>query len=138
MNALLKRGFPVKRIMICIFGLGTFGLLLQTEINPHHIVTQNTLAIRKDTLQSHKYNVTSLSQEANCRVRIIYNLNSSGLKEIQDERKSRIKDVCGMCRRNRSFVGCNHVALDKDYQDRQDFYGNLVANDKHKVRTFLA
>ena len=138
MNALLKRRFTAKKFIICIFGLATLGLLLQIKINPHHIVTQHTLTNRRDTSQSHQYNVTSLSQEPKCRVRIIYNLNSSGLKEVQDERESRIKDVCDMCRRNGSCVGCNHVALDKDYQDRQDFYGNLVVDEKHKVKNFLA
>ena len=123
--------------MICIFGMAIFGLLLKNEINPHVIIPKHTLNMIGNISQSHQYNITSLTEEPTCAVRIIYNLSGSGLKEVQDERKSRIRDVCDICRRNRVSMECNHVTLDEDYhRGREDFYGNLVVNDKHKVGSF--
>ena len=136
MHALLKRRFAVQKTIICIFGLGIFGLLLKNEINPHVIIPKHTLNMIGNISQSHQQNIISLTEEPACVVRIIYNLSSSGLKEVQNERKSRIRDVCDMCRRNRTSIECNHVVLDEDYRDREDFYGNLVVNDKHKVGSF--
>ena len=137
MHALLKRRFAVKKTVICIFGLGIFSLLLKNEINPHVINPKHTLNMIGNISQSHQYNIISLTEEPACAVRIIDNLSSSGLKEIQDERKSHVKKVCDMCQRNRTSIECNHVVLDEDYhRDREDFYGNLVVNDKHKVGSF--
>ena len=68
-----------------------------------------------------------------CRVDVIYRLTDSGLKKIQDERKSRLRDICNMCCRNRMSMECNHVTTDEDYH-RRFVYTNLLVNDKHKVQ----
>ena len=137
MYALLKRRFSIQKTVIFIFGLGIFGLLLKNEKNPHVIIPKHTLNMIGNISHSHQHNIISLTEEPACAVRIIYNLSSSGLKVIQNERKSRIRDVCDMCRRNRTSIECNHVVRDEDYhRDREDFYGNLVVNDKHKVGSF--
>ena len=123
----LKHGFAFTTVL-GLFGLVAISLQLRNGIS------QQLNVLFTSHIQSHQYNIPGLSQEPNCRVRIIYNLNTSGLKEIQDERKSRIKDVCGMCRRNRSSVGCTHVAPDTEYhRSFQTFYANLLVDDKHKV-----
>ena len=101
MHALLKRRFAVKKTVICIFGLGIFSLLLKNEINPDVINPKHTLNMIGNISQSYQYNIINLTEEPACAVRIIYNLSSSGLKEVQNGRKSRIKEVCDTCRRNR-------------------------------------
>ena len=119
-----KHGFAFTTVL-ALFGLAAISLQLRYGINQQHFTSH---------VQSYLYNITGLSQKPNCRLHIIYNLSSSGLKEVQDERKSRIKDVCDMCRRNKSSAECTHVAPDTDYRrNLQIFYGNLLVDDKHKV-----
>ena len=105
----LNVDFSVKKTVICIFGLGIFSLLLKNEINPRVINPKHTLNMIGNISQSHQYNIINLTDEPACTVSIIYNLSSSGLKEVQNERKSRIKEVCDTCRRNRVSTECNHV-----------------------------
>ena len=84
--------------------------------------------------------VGNLSHRTMCKVQMVSDLEKSGLKDIQDERKFRIKKVCEMCRRhgNSSSNECYHLALNGDhrrYADyRRKFYNNLLVDDKHKVR----
>ena len=61
--------------------------------NPHVNISKHTLNKIEDTSQSHQYNITSLTEKPDCAVRTIYNLSSSRLKEVQNERKSRIREV---------------------------------------------
>ena len=50
---------------------------------------------------------------------VVYNLtNDSKLDRMNQKRKSRIRDVCEMCKRTRWSMECNHVALDSG--DRGD------------------
>ena len=131
MDAQPKRGLAVTLILF-IFGLTAIISQLNDGFNsiPIGFITNR--------VQSHGYNITSLSEETNCRVRIIYNLNNTRLKVIQDERKSKIKEVCDMCRTNRTSVECNSVALNEDYyRDPPVMYNFLLVNDKHKVRDWL-
>ena len=74
-----------------------------------------------------------------CKVDVINSLVVSGLKAIQNERKSRMREVCEMCRRNRSAMECNHLTMDEDAHKRI-MYKHFYVNDKHKVSnyTFLA
>ena len=74
-----------------------------------------------------------------CKV-YINNLIESRLSKIQNERKSRIREVCEMCRRNRSSMECNHLTMDEDYHNAT-IYKKLFVDDKHrvsiKIRTVL-
>ena len=76
-----------------------------------------------------------LARKSQCSVDVNYNL--FGLKKIQDERKSRIRNVCDMCRRNRTSMECNHITMDEDYHSKI-VYKNLLVNDKHKVSEAMA
>ena len=76
-----------------------------------------------------------LARKSQCSEDVNYNL--SGLKKIQDERKSRIRNVCEECRRNRTSMECSHVTMDKDYHSKI-VYKNLLVNDKHKVSKAMA
>ena len=71
-------------------------------------------------------------RDRKCNVKIIRYLNGSGLKNIQDDRKSRIRNVCDMCRANRTSVECNHLTTDEDYHN-EIMYENLIVDDKHEV-----
>ena len=102
-----KRGLSVTLILF-IFGLTAIISQLKDGFN------SKPIGYITNRVQSHGYNITSLSEETNCRVRIIYNLNSTNLKAIQDERKCRMKEVCDMCRTNGTSMECNHVTLDAD------------------------
>ena len=62
----------------------------------------------------------------------INNLLDSGLHKIQNERKSRIREVCEMCRRNGSSMECRHLTMDEDYHNAS-IYNKLFVDDKHKV-----
>ena len=84
--------------------------------------------------------VNKFSDQAICAVQIVYDLNSSCLKDMQQERKFRIKKVCEMCHHdNMSSMDCNHLTLNEDYRLYKDyarkFYNTLLVDDKHKVRT---
>ena len=140
MDAQPKRGLAVTLVLF-IFGLTASISQLKDGFN------SKPIGFITNRVQSHGYNITSLSEKPNCRVRIIDNLNSTDLKVIQDERKSRIKEVCDMCSRNRTPVECNHVTLDTDYHRDPpvmynflhlhrdpSVYNHLLVNDKHKVR----
>ena len=121
-----KKGFTVISI-IAIFGLTTIIWQLGNELIPEPV------AFITNRVQSYVF------EEPNCKIQVIYNLSNSNLKQFQDERKSRIKEVCDMCRRNRSFVGCDHVAERVDYRHvRPDLYNHLLVNDKHKVRDYYS
>ena len=76
-----------------------------------------------------------LARKSQCSVDLKYNLYC--WKKIQDERKSRIRNVCDMCRRNRTSMECNHVTMDEDYRSKI-VYKNLLVNDKHKVSKAMA
>ena len=104
MDAQPKRGLAVTLILFS-FGLTAIISQLKDGFN------SKPIGFITNCVQNHGYNrsITSLSEKPNCRVRIIYNLNSTDLKAIQDERKSKIKEVCDMCSRNRTPVDCNHV-----------------------------
>ena len=73
----------------------------------------------------------TLNAELNRPCKVDNSVNSA-LKKIQNERKSRIRDVCDMCRRNRTSMECNHVTMDED-SPRKVVYKNLIVDDKHKV-----
>ena len=70
-----------------------------------------------------------------CDVQLITNLVESKLWEIQNERKSRIREVCEMCRRNRSSMECNHLTMDEDHLEdhKSNIYNKFYVSDKHKV-----
>ena len=70
--------------------------------------------------------------DSTCEVNPVSSLENSVLNEIQNERKSRIREVCEMCRRNRSSMECNHLTMDEDDNERI-MYKNLLVDDKHKV-----
>ena len=78
MDAQPKRGLAVTLILF-IFGLTAIISQLNDGFNskPTGFITNR--------VQSHGYNISSLSEETNCRVRIIYNLNSTDLKAIQEK-----------------------------------------------------
>ena len=123
---------PLRLVVIMMFGITAFVWQLR------HLLIQEPIGFITNRVQSNQYNITSLSKKLNCRVRIIYNLNNTRLKVIQDERKSKIKEVCDMCRTNRTSVECNSVALNEDYyRDPPVMYNFLLVNDKHKVRDWL-
>ena len=126
MHAQHKRGFTV---IIITTILGIYGIILHLKDG---CFGQEPVAFVTDRQYS---NITGLSEDHNCRVRIIYNLNSSGLLKIQNERKSRVREVCDMCRRNKTSMECDHVAEKIDYLHvRPEMYSHLLVNDKHKVK----
>ena len=121
------------------------------KMNPFHrgVVAGMVLMVVMDVLivayypkkineQNTKYTSTTTTPGPNretnstCEVDVVYNLTTSGLKKIQNERKSRIRDVCEKCRSHRSWMECNHVALDKD-KHNNIMYENLIVDDVHKV-----
>ena len=123
---------PLRLVVIMTFGITAIVWQLRYGL------IQEPIGLITNRVHRHQYNISSLSEEPNCRVRIIYNLNSTDLKAIQDDKKSRIKEVCDMCRTNRTSLECNHVALDADYnRDPSVIYNFLLVNDKHKVRDWL-
>ena len=123
---------PLRLVVIMTFGITTIVWQLRYGL------IREPIGFITNLVQSHQYNISSLSEAPNCKVRIIYNLNSTRLKVIQDERKSKIKEVSDMCSRNRTPVECNHVTLDADYhRDPPAMYNFLLVNDKHKVRDWL-
>ena len=65
----------------------------------------------------------NLNRKFACQVDVVNNLTTSGLNKIQNERKSRIRNVCDMCRRNRTSMECNHVTLDEDYHTKINVSG---------------
>ena len=80
-------------------------------------------------------NVTSSQyyiRSAQCNVKLTRYLNGSGLEKIQQERKSRIKQVCDKCRRNRTSMECNHLTMDEDHHN-EIMYDNFIVDDKHEV-----
>ena len=123
---------PLRLVVIMTFGITA--IVWQSRYR----LIQEPIGLISNRVHSHQYNISSLSEEPNCRVSIIYNLNNTRLKVIQEERKSKIKEVCDMCRTNRTSMECNHVALDADYhRDPPVMYNFLLVNDKHKVRDWL-
>ena len=60
-----------------------------------------------------------------CNVKLIRYLNGSGLEKIQQERKSRIKQVCDKCHRNRTSMECDHLTMDEDHHN-EIMYDNLI------------
>ena len=78
----------------------------------------------------------NFSRKSKCKVENVDNLTSSGLKKIQDQRKSRIRDICDMCRRNRTSMECNHVTLDEDEHNNL-MYRNLLVDEMHQVSVFF-
>ena len=81
-------------------------------------------------------NIQNSTREFACKVGVVENLTSSGLRKIQKERKSRIKDVCDVCRRNRTSMECNHVTLDDDEHYTLMYY-DLLVDEMHKVCGFF-
>ena len=80
-------------------------------------------------------NTNKSQQSFGCNVHVVSDISNSGLEKIQKERKSRIKKVCDMCRKNRSSMECNHVTMGGDYRGKI-MYQNLIADEKHKVVLF--
>ena len=112
-------------MIVTIFGIAVYiNRLIDSTIQD-----TNRLVHRPKIIEVIDKNGTN---KESCRAEVIYRLADSGLKKIQDERKSRLRDVCNMCRRNRTSMECNHVTMDEDYH-RRFMYTNLLVNDKHKV-----
>ena len=109
-------------MIVTVFGIAVY---INRLIDPT-IQDTNRLAHRPKLIDKNG------PKKESCRVEAIYGFADSGLKKIQDERKSRLRDVCNMCRRNRTSMECNHVTMDEDYH-RRFVYTNLLVNDKHKV-----
>ena len=84
-----------------------------------------------------EFNFYHVTQKSACQVDVVSNLTGSGLKRIQKERKSRIKDVCDMCRMNRTSMECNHVTLDEDYHNN-NMYDSILVDDIHEVSDSLS
>ena len=77
--------------------------------------------------------VHSRSYKSECRESLTYNLKESGLDKIQKQRKSTVKEVCKMCKRNKSSEECSHVSLQDD-SHFPEMYENLIVDEKHKVK----
>ena len=71
--------------------------------------------------------------DSTCKVNPVSSLENSVLNEIQNERKSRIHEVCEMCLRNRSAMECNHLTMDED-EHKANIYTKLIVDEKHKVK----
>ena len=110
-------------MIVTIFGIAVY----INRLNDPTMHDTNRLVHRPKVIDKNGTNKES------CRVEVIYRLADSELKKIQDDRKSRLRDVCIMCRRNRTSTECNHVTTDEDYH-RRFWYTNLLVNDKHKVQ----
>ena len=109
-------------MILTVFGIAVF---VKRLIDPV-IRDTNHPVNRQRLIDKHRPNKES------CNVDAIYSLAESGLKKIQDERKSRLRNVCNMCSKNRTSMECNHVTMDEDFH-RRFVYTNLLVNDKHKV-----
>ena len=98
------------------------------------------LKVRTRTFKvtTNKYNFLTINPEKHhkplqrCKTDIINNLVESSLWEIQKERKSRIREVCEMCRRNGSAMECNHLTMNGNYHSTK-IYNKIFVDDKHKV-----
>ena len=100
--------------------------------NTKHIRTTTNFNRPKQQLGLFQNLTLNTKVQSKCKVGIVNNLTTSGVKKIQDERKSRTRDVCDMCRRNRTSMDCNHITLNEDYHNNI-MYDNLLVDDMHKV-----
>ena len=114
-------------MVICAIGI-TIYYRIMFQINENLAIKLN-LDLHQDEKRQAK------EPHKMCKVNVTYDLRDSGLLEIQNERKSRIREVCEMCRRNRSSEECNHITMDEDEHGRL-MYDNLIVDDKHKVRLY--
>ena len=119
MNPILRGIIP-----IIVLGIAVLGVLYHRNVVPKLILNQQF---------RHFQNLTGKSE---CKIDVVDNLTTSGLKKIQNERKSRIRNVCDMCRRNRTSMECNHVTLDEEQHDNS-MYHNLLVDEIHQVRVFF-
>ena len=100
--------------------------------NTKHIRTTTNFNRTKQQL-GHFQNLTlNTKVKSKCKVDIVNNLTTSGLKKIQDERKSQVKKVCDICRRKRTSIDCNHITLNEDYHNNI-MYDGILVDDMHKV-----
>ena len=70
---------PLRLVVIMTFGITAIVWQLRYGL------IQEPIGLITNRVHSHQYNISSLSEETNCRVRIIYNLNSTDLKAIQEK-----------------------------------------------------
>ena len=127
---------PVFRgVVIGVILMAVFAPIYHSNI----LHLENTLYTQQDTELKTKFipkqilgHFQNLTQKYKCRVNIVDNLTTSGLNAIQNERKSRIKDVCEQCRRNRTSMECNHITLNEDEHDNF-MYHNILVDDMHQV-----
>ena len=122
----------IKRTTLCIVAiLIIFRLTAVNRLTDVYSLNIGNLILGQSEEDGNLPNSSSPGKKQ-CKVDILYDLTISGLRKIQDERKSRIKEVCDMCHRNRTSMECKHVTLDEDYH-KEIFYRNLIVDDKHKV-----
>ena len=83
---------------------------------------------------NHTHTKTKTKEPKGCKVHVIDGLEKSGLRDIQKERKVRIKKVCEMCRHsNRSPNDCKHIRLSDSDGRHYGRIKGLLVDDKHKV-----
>ena len=92
-------------MIVTIFGIAVF---INRLIDPT-IQDTNRLVHRPKVIDKNG------PKKESCRMEVVYSLADSGLKKTQDERKSRLTNVCNVCRRNRTSMECNHVTTNEDY-----------------------
>ena len=78
------------------------------------------------------YNVENRVKKLEANYDILPINKTSSSARIQDERLSRIRDVCEICEKNRVTEECNHVTMDSDYHLKY-MYSNILVDEKHKV-----
>ena len=114
-------------VILTVFGGTVINWL--TDGYSRNIHRDNLIPRQRDNGKLHTYSLPGINK---CKIDVLHNLNNSPLKKVQNERKSRIRDVCNMCQRNRTSMECNHVTMDEDYH-KKIIYENLIVDDKHKV-----
>ena len=121
-------GRPWKNVFIVLVLLG---LTFIVDKSMHQIKDIKTPQLSPPTQKPIAESRSPKSAE--CREGLVYNLKESRLDKIQKERKSTVKEVCKMCRRNGSSTECNHVSLDED-SHFPGMYENFYVDEKHKVK----
>ena len=79
------------------------------------------------------YHWNILKWSNSCNNNVVPKWTELERRTTQDERKTKINEVCEMCRRNQSSMECHHVAMGP----KGKMYGQFLVNEKHKVDIHL-